>query len=84
VRWFLDADVNPDSHQNLVIITFWPFAIFLEICMEIYSVVFALSCQLNKQKICENNLCAGNKVFVKYEAQGGFNPKLPLPPCVRP
>jgi len=52
--------------------------------MEIYSVVFALSCQLNKQKICENNLCAGNKVFVKYEAQGGFNPKLPLPPCVRP
>jgi len=28
-------------------------------------------------------LCAGNKDFVKYQAQGGgFNPK--FPPCVRP
>jgi len=23
VRWFLDADNNPDCHQNLII-TFWP------------------------------------------------------------
>jgi len=23
VRWFLDADDNPDSHRNIVI-TFWP------------------------------------------------------------
>jgi len=23
VRWFLDADDNPDSHQSLII-TFWP------------------------------------------------------------
>jgi len=23
VRWFLDADDNPASHQNLII-TFWP------------------------------------------------------------
>jgi len=23
VRWFLDADDNPDSHQNLIVI-FWP------------------------------------------------------------
>jgi len=23
VRWFLDADDNPDSHQNLLF-TFWP------------------------------------------------------------
>ena len=23
VRWFLDADDNPDSHQNLII-AFWP------------------------------------------------------------
>jgi len=23
VRWFLDADDSPDSHQNLII-TFWP------------------------------------------------------------
>jgi len=30
------------------------------------------------------HLISGNKVFVKYQAQGGgFNPK-PRPPCVRP
>jgi len=28
---------------------------FLEICMQIHSVVFALSRQINKQKICESN-----------------------------
>jgi len=28
---------------------------FLEICMQIYSVVFALSRQINKQKVYENN-----------------------------
>jgi len=52
--------------------------------MQIYSVVFALSRQINKQKVCENNYspCEGNKIFVKYQAQeGGFNPK--PPPCVR-
>jgi len=27
---------------------------FVEICMQIYSVVFALSRQINKQKVCEN------------------------------
>jgi len=26
-----------------------------EICMQIHSVVFALSRQINKQKVCENN-----------------------------
>jgi len=30
-----------------------------------------------------NLLCAGNKVFVKYQAQGGVQPQ-PHPPCVRP
>jgi len=52
--------------------------------MQIHSVVFALSRQMNKQK-CQktiNQLCAGNKVFVKYQAQGGFNPK--SSPCVIP
>jgi len=44
VRWFLDADDNPGS-----------FTMFLEICMQIYSVIFALSQQINKQKVCENN-----------------------------
>jgi len=28
---------------------------FLEICMQIYSMVFALSRQINKQKVCENS-----------------------------
>ena len=27
---------------------------FREICMQFYSVVFALSQQINKQKVCEN------------------------------
>jgi len=54
MRWFLDADHNPDAHQNLIII-FDPFTMFLEICMQIYSVVFALSRQINKQNVCKNN-----------------------------
>jgi len=28
---------------------------FREICIQIYFVVFALSRQINKQKVCENN-----------------------------
>jgi len=41
--------------------------------MRIHSVVFALSRQINTQKYAKtiNLLCAGNKVFVKYQAQGG-------------
>jgi len=52
--------------------------------MQIYSVLFALSRQINKQKVRErfNFLYAGNKDFVKYQAQGGVNPN--PPPCVRP
>jgi len=41
VRWFLDADDNLDSHQNLILVT-GPFTMFLEICMQIHSSVFAL------------------------------------------
>ena len=46
---------------------------FLEICMHIYSVVFAFSRQIDKQKVCEDNQspCEGNKFFVKYQAQRG-------------
>jgi len=52
---------------------------FLEICMQIHSVVFAFSRQINKQKVCENNRCAGNKVFVKCQGEGGvFHPNTPL------
>jgi len=59
---------------------------FLEICMQIHSVVFALSREINKQKVCENNNLFVHKVFVKYQAQGGvFNPNPPLrSPCVEP
>jgi len=58
---------------------------FLEICIQIHSVVFALSRQINKQKYAKtiNLLCAGNKFFVKYQPQGFFNPK-PQPPWVCP
>jgi len=44
---------------------------FFEICMQIYFVVFALSWQINKQKYAKTIilLCAGNKDFVKYQAQ---------------
>ena len=50
--------------------------------MSIHSVVFALGRQINKQKYVKTInllflLCAGNKVFVKYQAQGGFNPQIP-------
>ena len=45
---------------------------FLEICMQIYSMAFALSWQINKKKYAKTvNLCAGNELFVKYQAQGG-------------
>jgi len=53
-RWFLDTNDSPNSHQNLVLL-FGPFTMFLEICMQIYFVVFALRRQINKQKVCENN-----------------------------
>ena len=52
---------------------------FLEICMQIYSVVFAWSRQINKQRYAKtiNLLCKDNKVFVKYQVQlgGGANQK---------
>jgi len=53
---------------------------FLEVCMQIHTVVFAVSRQINMQKYAKtiNLLCAGNKVFVKYQAQGGLTPTTPL------
>ena len=64
VRWFLDADDNPYSHRNLII-SFGPFTLFLEICMQFHSVVLAISRQINKQRHAKtiNPLCAGNKVL---------------------
>ena len=54
IPFFLDADDNPDFQHNLII-TFWPITMFLEICMQNNSVIFALSRQINKQKVCEGN-----------------------------
>jgi len=55
---------------------------FLEICKQIHSVVFALSRQINKKKYAEtiNRFCAGNKVFVKYQLMGVLTPN---PPSLR-
>jgi len=47
MRWFLDADDNAGSHQNLRI-TFWPIYKFPWNLPEIHSVAFALSRQINK------------------------------------
>jgi len=59
---------------------------FLEICMQIYSMVFALSRQINKQKYAKtvNLLCAGNELFVKYQAEGGVNPNPSLAYALAP
>jgi len=48
--------LNDDKLDKLYCITFGPFTMFLEICMQIHSVVFALSQQINKQKVCENSI----------------------------
>jgi len=46
---------------------------------------FAISRQINKQKYAKtvNLLCAGNKVFVKYQAQGRLTPTPLRTPLVR-
>ena len=71
----MDADDKPDSHQNLII-TFWPFTMFLEICMQIHSVVFGLGRQINKQKVCENDWCPlrRQQSFCKISSSRGLSP----------
>ena len=53
------------------LLLFGPFTMLLEICMQMNSVLLALSRQINKQKVCEKIIlfCADNEVFVKYQAQ---------------
>jgi len=53
---------------------------FLEISMQIHSVVIALSRQINEQKYMKtiNFLWTVNNVFVTYQTQGG-DPKPPAP-----
>ena len=57
--------------------------LFLEMFMHIHSVVFALSRQINKQKICENNLSLlqRHKSFCKISSSTGVIPK--PSPCLR-
>jgi len=38
-----------------ILLLFGPSTMFLEICMQIHYVVFALRRQINKQKVCEDN-----------------------------
>jgi len=54
----------------------------LEICMQIHSMVFALSRQFTSKNYAKtvNPFCAGNKVFVKYQAQGRV--LIPNPPTL--
>jgi len=83
-RWFLDADDNVDSHRNLIITFFSPYTVFLAICMQIHSVVFALKVN----KITNKNM---RKRLISFAQAIKFlrNIKLnvvvnPNPPCVRP
>jgi len=55
VRCFPDADNSPNSHQNITTLLFGPCTMFLEMCMLIYFVIFALSRQITKQKVCVNS-----------------------------
>jgi len=73
LKWFLDGDHNPDSHQNRINF-FGLFTLFLETCLQIHSVVFALSRKISKEIYTKtiSFLSADNKVFVTYQAQGRF------------
>jgi len=53
---------------------------FLEICMQIHSMAFALSRQINKQKYAKTIklLGAGNELLVNYQAQGWLLTPTPL------
>ena len=82
-KWWVGSwiqTINQIPTKTLLFL-FGPFTIFLEICVQILWVVFASSREINKQKHAETKilLCAGNKMFVKYQAQGGgYNPTPPL------
>jgi len=56
----------------------------LEICMQVHSVVLALSRQINKQKVCEKVITFVQviKFLLHIELNGGI--LTPTPLCVRP
>jgi len=88
-RWFLDAGDNSDLHKNRKVLLNDPFTLFLEYCMQIHSVVFALSRQINKPKVKKyaktiNLICAGNKIFITYQTWWGFNPTPLRTPLISP
>jgi len=49
------SELNDDEIDKFYCITIDPFTMFLEICMQIYCVAFALSRQIKKQKVCEDS-----------------------------
>jgi len=80
VRWFLDADDKPDFHQNLIN-SFWPiYNVSLKFACKFIPWYSHLVDKLTNKKYAKtiNLLCAGNKAFVKDQAQGVFNPNPPL------
>jgi len=66
--------------KTFKLLLFGAFTMFLEICMQIHSVVFAKVDKLTSKKYAKtiNLLCAGYKVFVKYQGQGVFLTSPPL------
>jgi len=40
---------------KILLLHFGPFTMYLEICMQIHYVVFALRQKINKQRVCEDN-----------------------------
>jgi len=84
LRWFLDADDNPHSHQNLII-SFWPICnVSLKYACKFIPWYLHLVDKLTNKKCAKtiNLLCAGNKVFLNIKLKGGG--LTPTPLCVRP
>ena len=74
-----------DELDKFYCTTFGPFTLFLEICMQIHFVVFALSRQINKQKICKTLWEPVYDIFVlqfRPEKQQ-FSVALPTPELLR-
>jgi len=72
-RIIAEHNLNADSHRN-IIITFWPI---YNIPWNLHENSFrgiCISRQITKQMYAKTIylLCVGNKVFVKYPAQGGL------------
>jgi len=78
-RWFMNADDNSDSHQNLII-TFWPICnVPWNLHANLFRCIRINKLTSKKYAKTINLLCEGNKVFVKYHAkEGGFHPQPPF------